>query len=64
MGDALPAEVWDADGVYWSGTTWTAGWEYDNPPFQNFPHETMNERMLVETDDDLCTNCHPVSLVP
>ena len=29
-----------------------------NPRFQNFPHETMNRRMLVETGDSLCTNCH------
>ena len=33
----------------------------DNPRFQNFPHETANERMLVETADDLCTNCHPAT---
>lgn len=30
----------------------------DNPRFQNFPHETVNRRMLVETDDNLCLNCH------
>lgn len=64
IGDAELAEVWDADGVYWGGTTWTAGWEYDNPPFQNFPHETFNEKMLVEEYDDLCTNCHPVQQLP
>lgn len=29
-----------------------------NPRFQNFPHETVNEGMLVETYDDLCLNCH------
>jgi predicted CXXCH cytochrome family protein len=30
----------------------------DNPRFQNFPHETENRRLLAETDDGLCTNCH------
>jgi predicted CXXCH cytochrome family protein len=31
----------------------------DNPRFQNFPHEAVNEYLLVETDDDLCLgNCH------
>lgn len=29
-----------------------------NPRFQNFPHETQNEHLLVETADDLCLNCH------
>ena len=30
----------------------------DNPRFQNFPHETVNDFLLVEPRDDLCTNCH------
>ncbi|HEX9094339.1 MAG TPA: cytochrome c3 family protein [Coriobacteriia bacterium] len=29
-----------------------------NPRFQNFPHETANRRLLVEVEDDLCSNCH------
>lgn len=29
-----------------------------NPRFQNFPHETVNEGLLVETYDNLCLNCH------
>lgn len=36
----------------------------DNPRFQNFPHETENNRMLVETYDDLCLNCHPAGQLP
>jgi predicted CXXCH cytochrome family protein len=36
----------------------------DNPQFQNFPHESTNIRFLVETDDDLCLNCHPVPQLP
>lgn len=36
----------------------------DAPLFQTFPHETQNERMLVETGDDLCLNCHEVALLP
>jgi hypothetical protein len=29
-----------------------------NPAFQNFPHETQNAHLLVETGDNLCLNCH------
>ena len=36
----------------------------DNPRFQNFPHETVNPNMLVETHDDLCLNCHPITQLP
>lgn len=36
----------------------------DNPRFQNFPHETQNENMTVETGDDLCLNCHPATQLP
>ncbi len=35
-----------------------------NPRFQNFPHETLNAYQLVETADDLCLNCHAVTLLP
>jgi len=31
-----------------------------NPRFLNFPHETQNQHMLVETGDNLCLNCHAV----
>lgn len=30
----------------------------DNPRFQVFPHESANTAFLVETGEDLCTNCH------
>jgi hypothetical protein len=36
----------------------------ENPAFQSFPHETENPRMVVETDDDLCLNCHPTGGIP
>ncbi len=29
-----------------------------NPRFQVFPHESQNPYFLLETEDDLCTNCH------
>ena len=35
-----------------------------NPRFQNFPHETEDSFMLVETGDDLCLNCHPTGQLP
>ena len=31
----------------------------DNPRFQVFPHESPNQFLLIESSDDLCTNCHP-----
>jgi len=65
VGDAAPAEA-DPDAVWWdsANSTWTADGAYDNPRFQNFPHETANSRMLVEEYDDLCLNCHPMSQLP
>lgn len=40
-----------------------------NPRFQNFPHETVNYRMLVTGDasgptDALCLNCHSPAALP
>lgn len=36
----------------------------DNPRFQVFPHESENPVLLIETEDDLCTNCHdPIFLL-
>jgi hypothetical protein len=53
------------DGVW---TTEIDGFENNawvtNPRFQNFPHETENTSMLVETGDDLCLNCHPTGVLP
>jgi hypothetical protein len=36
----------------------------DNPRTQVFPHESTVASMLVEPDDDLCLNCHPVDRLP
>ena len=63
QGDAAPFSVAFADSTGWSGSSWTTT-TVDNPRFQNFPHETENYRMLVETDDDLCLNCHPHVQLP
>ncbi|MDH4140744.1 MAG: hypothetical protein OEV43_09270, partial [Coriobacteriia bacterium] len=54
IGDATPTVITEPDGQVAS----------DNPRFQTFPHETVNRNMLVETDDDLCMNCHPVTALP
>lgn len=35
-----------------------------NPRFQNFPHETEDPKLLVESGDDLCLNCHPMTQLP
>lgn len=63
IGDAVPAAVGYADSVTWNGSAWVNS-STDNPRFQSFPHETVNAYMLVETADDLCTNCHPVTALP
>ena len=36
----------------------------DNPRFQVFPHESTNPALLLETSDDLCTNCHHSNQLP
>lgn len=36
----------------------------DNPQFQDFPHESTNPSMLLESHDDLCLNCHPTQQLP
>jgi hypothetical protein len=38
--------------------------EADNPRFQTFPHEGTNPRFVVETNDDLCLNCHTMGQLP
>ena len=63
IGDATATVVLQGDAVSWT-TTWTSTVGYDNPAFQNFPHETVNENMLVEEDDGLCMNCHPPVALP
>ncbi len=57
LGAVNPAHVYRyGDGRKEDSTTPT-----DSPLFQNFPHEAQNRRFLVETDDDLCLNCHPTT---
>jgi hypothetical protein len=45
-------------------TSLDGGAASDNPRFQVFPHESGNVAMLLETGDDLCTNCHHSSQLP
>ncbi len=54
LADALPVTFTSEDGSV----------TVDNPRFQNFPHETENPLMVVETADDLCLNCHPTGVLP
>lgn len=62
---AAPFTTEYADGVVWNGSAWVpAAPGTANPMFQNFPHETENVRMLVEENDDLCLNCHPMAQLP
>lgn len=61
--DAAGFSVPYGDSVGWSGSAWVTT-TADNPRFQNFPHETQNAYMLVETADNLCLNCHPAAQLP
>lgn len=54
-------EVFSADYTYRGTDPWNTP---VNPEFVTFPHQTTNPRLLVETYDDLCLNCHPVSGLP
>lgn len=36
----------------------------DTPRFQVFPHESVNEGLLLENGNDLCTNCHMGDQLP
>lgn len=42
-------------------TSYTSG---ANPYYVAFPHETENRRMVIETGDDICLNCHVTSELP
>lgn len=37
---------------------------HNNPQKTNFPHVSSKNGFLVETEDDLCTNCHSLSTLP
>lgn len=63
IADAAPAVIAYADSVTWNGSAWVTA-STDNPRFQNFPHETENDSMLVESYDNLCLNCHPMAQLP
>lgn len=48
----------------WSVTSTDGLNPLDSPRFQNFPHETTDTNMLVESGDGLCLNCHPPAVLP
>lgn len=56
VGDQVSGRI--AESEVFQVTTADGTTESDNPRFQVFPHESSNAGMLVETGDDLCTNCH------
>jgi hypothetical protein len=62
VGDTASGRI-AADEVF-SITTPDGGTASDNPCFQTFPHESQVANLLVETNDDLCTNCHPANQLP
>ena len=45
-------------------TTPTGATAGDNPRFQVFPHESTATAFMVESNDDLCTNCHTTMSLP
>jgi len=63
IGDGSTAKATEMNG----GAQWLLGdtrFLPGNPRFQVFPHEAENDMLLVETDDDLCLNCHPAAALP
>jgi hypothetical protein len=56
IGDVAPGSI--AATEVFTITGLDGGGSDDNPRFQVFPHESVNASLMVEVDDDLCTNCH------
>ncbi len=50
-GTVAPSEVFSVSSA-------DGGNSSDSPRFQVFPHESANDGLLIETGDDLCSNCH------
>lgn len=61
VGDVLQGQVGFAERFVVASADGTS--TTDNPRFQVFPHEGVNVRFLLETEDDLCTNCHDPSVM-
>lgn len=61
VGDVLQGQIAFAERFQVSSADGTN--TADRPRFQVFPHEGENVRLLVETEDDLCTNCHDPSVM-
>lgn len=57
VGDEEPQQIYPVTEVYSVSATDGAN-AADNPRFQVFPHESQVARFLIESDDDLCLNCH------
>ena len=53
-----------AKAAVWSVTATDGRAPADVPQFQSFPHETVNDNLLVESNDNLCLNCHPTMQLP
>ena len=53
-----------AKAAVWSVTATDGRAPADVPQFQSFPHETVNANLLVESNDNLCLNCHPAVQLP
>lgn len=62
VGDVTSGSV--APSETFSVTSPDGGAAGDNPRFQVFPHESANAALLLETGDDLCTNCHHSGQLP
>ena len=62
VGDVTPGSISASE--TFSVTSADGNGPNDNPRFQVFPHESTSRSLLVETDDDLCTNCHHSGQLP
>lgn len=56
------AAPWQVSAPLWTQPDGTRN-PTDNPRFQTFPHEGLNDGFLVEEYDNLCINCHSQSQI-
>lgn len=56
VGDSIQGSIASSE-VF--AVTFADGYDnLNNPQYEDFPHESANEGMLIEVGDDLCLNCH------
>lgn len=60
-GAVVPYKSWSSSDPQLDGPTSS---DATNPVFYSFPHQSTNDNLLLEQNDNLCLNCHPVTQLP